>query len=545
MTPIKNIEKALEEFTIIDKTSLEEDICCTVCNRYLNVPPIIFNSNIGNICGRCNSVVTTNLEGSVLRQHAFEDLIKNLTFPCTNKNYGCDQILKMVEVPDHEKSCRFQCTNCPLFYKQLFPNEFCSWNGNSNLLNDHLKTHQEFFLDPPKFEWPKEGKNLIFFTTVGNQICTVVIKHDINTKYVCCVMVSGNDLEAQCFRYQLELSDEDNTNSLIIRKSRLELVANLAENLSWPEKVLEIDTDKIADMLQNPKKIQAKVSIVKKHKKELIQIMGLKEDDTASGIQNSVIPAAPKEKNANPDSEMLAELECPVCNEFMIPPIYICSTGHSVCSDCKAMVPICPSCRNTFANGRNFTLEKLTQKVKYPCKNREIGCGFVTTSDKIKKHQNSCELSENPCILKCGWKGLAPGLYNHFRESHRDQIIENNKFIQKDMKNDRTPLHNFLYVMGEMFCFTYRNCGKSAAKFIVQHVGNLKDEPQYKYNITFSPSADAQFPNLSMTLGCETWDPNLPDALNGVRAVNVPGDLLKNYMFQNRVYHVKVHITKI
>lgn len=76
--------------------------------------------------------------------------------------------------------------------------------------------------------------------------------------------------------------------------------------------------------------------------------------------------------------------------------------GHSICSDCKTQIHVCPTCRSQISGsiGRNYTLEKLTQKVKYPCRNREIGCGFVTTSDKIRQHQRSCELSENPCILK-------------------------------------------------------------------------------------------------------------------------------------------------
>lgn len=56
---------------------------------------------------------------------------------------------------------------CPLTYSNLFPDKKCNWSGNSKLLMDHLKVHQEEFLNPPQFEWPENGQNKIFFTTVG------------------------------------------------------------------------------------------------------------------------------------------------------------------------------------------------------------------------------------------------------------------------------------------------------------------------------------------------------------------------------------------
>lgn len=68
----------------------------------------------------------------------------------------------------------------------------------------------------------------------------------------------------------------------------------------------------------------AKFGVVKKQKKEIAQITGVKDGDILSGV---VSIGTGKDKSASLDEEMLAELECPVCSEYMIPPIFICPTG--------------------------------------------------------------------------------------------------------------------------------------------------------------------------------------------------------------------------
>ncbi|CAH1981886.1 unnamed protein product [Acanthoscelides obtectus] len=73
--------------------------------------------------------------------------------------------------------------------------------------------------------------------------------------------------------------------------------------------------------------------------------------------------------------------------------------GHSICSECKNKIQLCPNCRCPLSNARNFTLEKLTTKVPYPCRNREIGCAFISTSNKIRSHELGCELTETTCIM--------------------------------------------------------------------------------------------------------------------------------------------------
>lgn len=59
-------------------------------------------------------------------------------------------------------------------------------------------------------------------------------------------------------------------------------------------------------------------------------------------------------------------LECPICKEYMSPPIYQCTTGHTVCSACKTKLGKCSSCEDPIEKTRNYTLEELSKKVELP-----------------------------------------------------------------------------------------------------------------------------------------------------------------------------------
>jgi hypothetical protein len=69
-------------------------------------------------------------------------------------------------------------------------------------------------------------------------------------------------------------------------------------------------------------------------------------------------------KQMKDDDELLNQgliglLECPVCMEYMGPPIHQCRRGHLVCSACKPKLPSCPTCRSHFTESRNLAMEKV------------------------------------------------------------------------------------------------------------------------------------------------------------------------------------------
>ncbi|KAI8428801.1 hypothetical protein MSG28_007473 [Choristoneura fumiferana] len=69
---------------------------------------------------------------------------------------------------------------------------------------------------------------------------------------------------------------------------------------------------------------------------------------------------------------LLGLLECPVCMEWMEPPITQCRRGHLVCGTCRKRLDTCPVCRTAFSSVRNRAMENVAGILRYPCRH---GCG--------------------------------------------------------------------------------------------------------------------------------------------------------------------------
>ncbi|KAJ9581393.1 hypothetical protein L9F63_023428, partial [Diploptera punctata] len=55
--------------------------------------------------------------------------------------------------------------------------------------------------------------------------------------------------------------------------------------------------------------------------------------------------------------DLLQHIECPVCFEYMVPPITLCKNGHNICFICKPNMQHCPICRNSFIETKNLGAE--------------------------------------------------------------------------------------------------------------------------------------------------------------------------------------------
>ncbi|XP_037039444.1 uncharacterized protein LOC119076660 [Bradysia coprophila] len=98
--------------------------------------------------------------------------------------------------------------------------------------------------------------------------------------------------------------------------------------------------------------------------------------------------------------EISGVLSCPICEEIMTPPIHQCSSGHSICKECRFKLTHCGLCRGVFTNARNYGLETLVGVVKFKCPNSELGCNETALYDDIKKHENAgCRFRPIVCHL--------------------------------------------------------------------------------------------------------------------------------------------------
>ena len=107
-------------------------------------------------------------------------------------------------------------------------------------------------------------------------------------------------------------------------------------------------------------------------------------------------------------------LTCPICHEYMIPPITVCQGGHNICRKCRPTLQIkggskCPRCRKALLDTRNVALETIARGLKYPCRYNGIGCKEKYNMDDIGKHHARCAFRSYDCPIRelehCAWNG--------------------------------------------------------------------------------------------------------------------------------------------
>jgi E3 ubiquitin-protein ligase SIAH1 len=123
--------------------------------------------------------------------------------------------------------------------------------------------------------------------------------------------------------------------------------------------------------------------------------------------------------------DLLRELECPVCMEYMLPPITLCQNGHNICNSCKSKLDSCPTCRTQFTDIKNLSLESMCRRVKFPCKYTETGCSEILPMDSITTHQSECPYGNYVCpfviaSLECPWTGFITDMKQHIKSVHNE-----------------------------------------------------------------------------------------------------------------------------
>ena len=103
--------------------------------------------------------------------------------------------------------------------------------------------------------------------------------------------------------------------------------------------------------------------------------------------------------NSDVNDSIISLFECPVCFEYLVPPIYQCRNSHHVCSPCKSKMDRCPSCTEPFLDARSIFAEQIAEHLLYPCKNLEAGCYEKCSQKDITIHHAVCPHRLYDCQL--------------------------------------------------------------------------------------------------------------------------------------------------
>jgi len=116
-------------------------------------------------------------------------------------------------------------------------------------------------------------------------------------------------------------------------------------------------------------------------------------------------------------------LECPICFEICIPPVYSCTSGHHICENCynnEDLKKICGICSGVFNGTRNFFLENyFEQQCSWSCIYSKDGCQQVLLGQNLKTHQQVCQFRPLKCLI-CMDKRCVPysEYLNHLQTVH-------------------------------------------------------------------------------------------------------------------------------
>lgn len=154
---------------------------------------------------------------------------------------------------------------------------------------------------------------------------------------------------------------------------------------------------------------------------------------SAAGPGSSAVPAAAAVISgpgagggADPVSpqhhELTSLFECPVCFDYVLPPILQCQAGHLVCNQCRQKLSCCPTCRGALTPSiRNLAMEKVASAVLFPCKYATTGCSLTLHHTEKPEHEDICEYRPYSCPCpgaSCKWQGSLEAVMSHLMHAH-------------------------------------------------------------------------------------------------------------------------------
>lgn len=160
--------------------------------------------------------------------------------------------------------------------------------------------------------------------------------------------------------------------------------------------------------------------------KRIAPTTSLAVSPNASGNESLNASTASISQASNPSpsgSDLTSLFECPVCFDFVLPPIIQCANGHLVCSSCRTKITTCPTCRIPISsNIRNLPMEKLAMTMMFPCKYSSSGCTETLMHTNKVDHEDSCEYKPYSCPCpgsSCKWYGPLEQVMSHLMHQHK------------------------------------------------------------------------------------------------------------------------------
>ena len=186
--------------------------------------------------------------------------------------------------------------------------------------------------------------------------------------------------------------------------------------------------------------------------------------------------------------------ECPVCFDYILPPIIQCESGHLICANCRPKLQCCPSCRGKLGSVRNIAMDKVAETVLFPCKHAGSGCLKRFLHMEKRQHEEVCEYRPYACPCpgtSCKWLGHLHAVLDHLLTAHKTITTlhgEDIVFLATDIHLpgavDWVMMqccydHHFILVLEKQ----ERHEGHQQFFVVVQVIGTEMDSEQFLYKL--------------------------------------------------------------
>uniref|UniRef100_V5G8I2 RING-type E3 ubiquitin transferase n=1 Tax=Anoplophora glabripennis TaxID=217634 RepID=V5G8I2_ANOGL len=474
---------------------------CTKCNNYLSIPPIVNDSN-NIVCGRCVEAYKLPEDN---RAYFYENLAKFMFFPCRNDAYGCSVKIPWGKVLDHEIRCSYERIICPAI------------GCESKVINDdvmkHFETyHHELILGQNQYHFSKSEDQNTFENKLfswKNKLFIIHTRTDNGNIFFRIARMKGHTR-----KLLLQLKGKSTSSLLVLDHFTVTKYDLKLPTFSDAEKI-DINTLEIV--------LGAEITCT------------FTFDDDGKSVRNT------------DDNKLYSEMECPICTAYMRPPIHMCNTGHSLCRQCREKLQRCPSCSSEFSGSRNYSLEKIGQIIKCPCKSKDLGCDFVGNINTIAHHESilcSLTLSESKisCIANrgtsCSWIGNFATAFQHISSTHPNLCSKPGSSMTIDISTTNNDTKRFLLYDRRVFALDVKFDADSDSYGSDEESGNVSwaitciSTEKVPDHYTFFLEIIRGNRILSINGNCDTADPktSIPP-----RYINISKSLLDDFILQNTI----------
>jgi len=241
--------------------------------------------------------------------------------------------------------------------------------------------------------------------------------------------------------------------------------------------------------------------------------------------------------------DVLEQLECPVCMQYMLPPITLCGNGHNICSRCKQKIQKCPTCREPLSDTRNTELEKLAVLVECPCPNKPHGCTLTFPIALVREHEDVCQFGPFDCPLnyrvKCNWTGPLTEIKGHVLHKHKDhKDLLRLTYVRTYVRNDLPTVQKFnkdkihvdiLLSRSNIFFESYEFVG-DAFYCIIQYTGPEKEASQFKYKFVLESGAE----EITVCNVASSYSTDVKEVYNTCTCVKLYCDTVERFLEEDK-----------